>query len=109
MWLNETKIELDMITDEQRVLYKIFDLKISYFKVWNCESLVYYAEQKCLNRPLPKQFEDVEDDPHQMGGDFIIEVDADFNFKIVFEYRSQKPPDRPSISNLSDSLKKCHQ
>lgn len=98
-----------MITDEERILFKIFDLKVSYYKVWNYEALVYYAEQKCLGRPLPRGYEDVEDDPHQMGGDFILEVDADYNFKIVFEYRSQKPPDRPSIKHLSNSLKNFHQ
>ncbi len=74
-WLNEMNLvddeNMKMITDETRSLYKLFGIYNSYAKVWNSETLIYYAEQVCLKRELPKAYKDVEDDPHQMGGKFI--------------------------------------
>ncbi len=101
-----------MITDEKRILYKLFHLKISYSKVWNTKTLVYYAEQLSRDRQLPKAYQDIEDDPHQMGGNFILKFTKNqqiFNkennndpslFEIVYSYRSINPPDRPSVSDL---------
>jgi hypothetical protein len=74
-WLNEMTLSNDenikMITDETRSLYKLFGIYNSYAKVWNSETLIYYAEQVCMKRDLPKAYKDVEDDPHQMGGKYI--------------------------------------
>ncbi len=96
-------VDLDMITDEERVLYKFFELRVSYFKVWNSETLMYYAEQKLMGKKLPASYEDVDDDPHQMGGDFILKFDAE-KFEVVFKYPSQIPPDRPKAQSLVEFL-----
>ena len=97
-----------MITDEKRLLYTLFGLPKSYSKVWNAETLIYYAEQLKLKRDLPKAYQDVEDDPHQMGGNFIIQFEKTLtqsnNFKIVYSYRSKNPPDRPSSQSLLEFL-----
>ena len=108
-WFNENQIGLDMITDEKRVLYKLFDLKVSYSKVWRTDTLVYYAEQLSLQRQLPKAYQDVEDDPHQMGGNFVIEFNSSNqtnSLKTVFSYRSANPSDRPRVNDLLHFLKK---
>ena len=102
-WLKEMNTDLDMITDERRLLYKFFELKVSYVKVWTSETLMYYAEQKLLGKKLPSSYEDVEDDPHQMGGDFILKFNGE-RFEVVFEYPSQIPPDRPSPQSLVEFL-----
>ena len=102
--LNETNHDFDFITDENRVLDKSFGLKRSFQKVWNTQTLIYYAEQVGLNRELPKSYEDVEDDPHQMGGNFILKKLNANNFEIVYAYRSKNPPDRPSAQALIDFL-----
>lgn len=104
-WLKENHLpfsnnHFDMITDETRVLYKLFGLKNSYSKVWNKETLIYYAEQLLRIGQLPKAYQDVEDDPHQMGGNFLIEFTGDSSFKLVYDYKSKNPPDRPSAEAL---------
>jgi hypothetical protein len=129
-WIDENKInhEVDdssdiasnyvyMITDNNRHLYNAFELKSSYSKVWCTETLTYYAEQVRMNRSLPKAYEDVEDDPHQLGGNFIIEINNDSSisstnnsdfksqYRVVYEYKSKTPPDRPSIDELLSFLK----
>ncbi len=64
---------------------------------------MYYAEQKLMGKKLPSSYEDVEDDPHQMGGDFILKFN-DERFEVVFKYPSQIPPDRPSPRSLVEFL-----
>jgi hypothetical protein len=112
-WLNENfpshrhhhqgadNFKLDTITDETRLLYKLFGLRNSYLKVWHTDTLTYYGEQMASGRQLPKSYEDMDDDPHQMGGNFILEFRRERKgFKIVYSYRSKIPPDRPSINEL---------
>jgi hypothetical protein len=102
-WSDEVKMKnYLMITDEKRVLYQIFDLKRSFSKVWNTETLIYYAEQLRKNIDLPQAYRDINDDPHQMGGNFIIKAS---NFRLLFAYRSKTPPDRPSPDMLIKLLK----
>jgi hypothetical protein len=69
--------------------------------VWNTSSLTYYAEQLKHKRQLPKAYQDVEDDPHQMGGNFTLQLDNEENsFHIVHEYKSKSPPDRPTSDSI---------
>ena len=93
-----------MVIDEERVFYEMFGLKRSFKKVWSIQTLVYYAEQVCLQRELPKSYEEVEDDPHQMGGDFILEHVSE-KVQLVMAYRSQSPPDRPKADQLIQFLR----
>ena len=44
----------------------------SVSKVWNMNTIKYYASQKAQGRKLPSAIEGVEDDPLQMGGDFTF-------------------------------------
>ncbi|CAF0994109.1 unnamed protein product [Brachionus calyciflorus] len=113
-WLKENQItnsnQFDMITDQERHLYKLFGLPNSYSKVWNSETLVYYAEQLIKIGKLPGAYEDIEDDPHQMGGNFIMEfndinTNGNSKFKLVYAYKSKNPPDRPSAVALLNFLK----
>ena len=103
-----TSSQLNMITDESRVLFRLFGLRKSFKKVWCTQSLIYYAEQLTLNRELPKAYQDIEDDPHQMGGNFIVEIDSSNDkptFKVIYIYKSESPPDRPSAQKLLEFLK----
>jgi len=75
-------------------------------KVWCTDSLVYYAEQLNFKRQLPKAYEDVEDDPHQMGGNIVLQVE-DSVYKAVYIHRSKSPPDRPTPNELIDFIQKC--
>lgn len=104
-WYNEQQInDFDMVTDQERKIYQMFDLRKSYYKVWSVDTLIYYSEQLNFKRLLPKAYQDVEDDPHQMGGNLIFEVDhtskKNSNFKCIYIYRSKNPPDRPSPNDM---------
>jgi peroxiredoxin len=90
-WKKDTKCEFPMLLDADRRLYVALGLKRSVSKVWAISSLVYYAEQKLAGRILLSMLD--EDDPHQLGGDFII----DSTGKLVLVYQSKTSTDRPSV------------
>mgnify|MGYP001801755501 FL=1 len=66
------------------------------FQTWNIGSVTYYGEQIAQGRQLPKAYSDIEDDPHQMGGDFIISKSGHF----LLVHCSTVPTDRPSVDTL---------
>ena len=88
-----------MFVDPARQLYNAFGLKRSVAKVWSISALVYYAEQKQAGRKLVAMFE--EDDPTQMGGDFVFDKDG----KLALVYRSKVSTDRPSVEDLLKCVK----
>ena len=63
---------------------------------------MYYAEQKRAGRKLVAMFE--EDDPTQMGGDFVFDRDG----KLALVYRSKVSTDRPSVEGLLKCVKDVH-
>ena len=85
--------------DPARQLYRALGLKRSVAKVWSISSLVYYAEQKRAGRKLVAMFK--EDDPTQMGGDFVFDKDG----KLALVYRSKVSTDRPSVDDLLKCVK----
>ena len=105
-WLNENfpdpnTFKLELIVDTSRTLYRLFGVRRSFHKVWSSECLTYYAEQVTLGRDLPKAYKDIDDDPHQMGGNFIVEFDPSTNqFRAVYVYKSKTPNDRPTSEQL---------
>jgi hypothetical protein len=101
-WIQEIKLtKFSLLVDQKRVLYKLFGLERSFSRVWNTKTLIYYAEQVKMNRELPKTYKDIHDDPHQMGGNFIIDIET---FKILYSFKSKIPPDRPSSEDLIEKL-----
>ena len=83
-----------MFVDQERQLYNALGLKRSVAKVWSISALVYYAEQKRAGRRLVAMFE--EDDPTQMGGDFVL----DNHGKLALVHRSKVSTDRPPVEEL---------
>lgn len=98
-WMNDTHCQFPMLLDADRSLYRALGLRRSVSKVWAVSSLVYYAEQKLAGRKLISMYE--EDDPHQLGGDFIIDPVG----KLVLVYQSKTSTDRPSSNHLLNFLK----
>lgn len=88
-----------MFVDPERQLYNALGLKRSVAKVWSIPALVYYAEQKRAGRKLVAMLE--EDDPTQMGGDFVI--DEHGNMALI--HRSKISTDRPSVEDLLKCVK----
>ena len=87
-----------MFVDPERQLYNALGLKRSVAKVWSISALVYYAEQKRAGRKLLAMFE--EDDPTQMGGDFVLD---EFG-KLALVHRSKVSTDRPSVEELLECV-----
>ena len=88
-----------MFVDPARQLYNALGLKRSVAKVWGIPALVYYAEQKRAGRKIVAIFK--EDDPTQMGGDFVF--DKHGNLALV--HRSKLSTDRPSVETLLKCVK----
>lgn len=100
-WLEDTQSPYDMLMDPDRNIYKFFGLKRSILRVWNISTLTYYAEQLAAERSLPHAIENIEDDPHQMGGDFVLNSSGN----LTMIHCSKTPMDRPSVDVLIDHLK----
>eukprot|EP00105_Crassostrea_gigas_P044785 XP_019928933.1 PREDICTED: uncharacterized protein LOC105343367 [Crassostrea gigas] len=101
-WLVKTSCPFPMLLDSQRKVYTAFGLHRFVSKVWGVEEMVYYAESMAKNIPLPNPSQYVNDDPQQMGGDFIIDKDG----VVQYMYCSKKSIDRPSVQDILDNLKK---
>lgn len=101
-WLQDTNCAFPYYTNPGATLYKTLGLKRRTEPVWNCISLSYYAAALVAGVALPKATEAVKDDPHQMGGDFIVNKSG----KLLMAYHSKIPSDRPSVEMIKDVLKK---
>jgi len=93
-WKEETKCSFDVYRDPDRQLYDLFGLQQSIKKVWNLDTIWNYAAMKVAGHKLHVMSSD--DDPHQMGGDFVL----DANGTVLLHYASKLPYDRPSIEQL---------
>eukprot|EP00794_Sanderia_malayensis_P020348 gene20348-22351_t len=98
-WLETSGCVFEMYLDDQRKLYKKLSLPKSMKEVWNITTVIHYAEFACQGRQFFRS-EDY-DDPHQLGGDFLI--DTELKLKLI--HRSKTPVDRPFIDNLLSATK----
>lgn len=99
-WIEATGCELEVYLDPDRRIYSMLGLERSLHKVWNMDTVHFYAQQKALGRQLPQSIVGVEDDPLQMGGDFTIRRDG----RLVLSYPSKTPKDRPSTNQILQNL-----
>ena len=95
-WLKDTNCKLRMFVDPERHLYSALGLRRSLTKAWSISKLVFYAEQKRAGR---RMFE--EDDPNQIGGDFILDEQG----RLALIHRSKTPTDKPSVEELLSCVK----
>jgi len=101
-WLQDTKCTFAYYTNPESTLYKKLGLKRCTEPVWNCVSLSYYAAALVSGVTLPNARDFERDDPHQMGGDFIVNKSG----KLLMAYHSKIPSDRPSVEMILEALKK---
>ncbi|KAK4319943.1 hypothetical protein Pmani_009145 [Petrolisthes manimaculis] len=99
-WQQETKCPFQYYRDQTRSLYTFLGLRRSVKAVWNTATLSYYGSEVAKGTPLPQSYTDLEDDPHQMGGDFIF----DSNATLKFVYRSKTASDRPSVDHILQAI-----
>ncbi|KAK8749896.1 hypothetical protein OTU49_015116 [Cherax quadricarinatus] len=103
-WLDETKCPFPYYSEPSRSLYQLLGLKRSIKNVWNTVTIGYYGAQMAKGISLPKGYTNIKDDPHQMGGDFIL----DKHSQLKFVYRSKVPADRPSVDLILAALENTH-
>lgn len=97
-WIRDTHCPYVLISDRERHLYKKFGLPRTIREVWSLEVVKMYATKKAQGVKLVPMYED--DDPYQLGGDFII----DGNGIVVMSHPSANPVDRPSVEKILSAL-----
>jgi peroxiredoxin len=90
-WLDETGTPFPLLLDPDRSVYRAYGLERSVLRTWTPRVIWYYIRQFAAGR-LGR----VEGDPHQLGGDFIIDRDG----IIRLAYREWDPVDRPPVASL---------
>lgn len=68
-----------------------------YCQVWNTGTVHYYAGQVAEGRRLPAGVVGEEDDPLQMGGDFILNRKEG---RLELSHPSAHPRDRPQLEQI---------
>lgn len=91
-WLEDTGVSFPLLLDQERRVYRTYDLDHSIARVWNLNTLWYYVRALLAGRELHP----IKGDPHQLGGNFLIDGDG----RIRFAHRSREPTDRPSVDEL---------
>ena len=102
-WRNYTKCQHRTIADPQRLLYKLFGIGRVQPQntIWNILPLQRYASLRIsLKDTVPLQ-ETEPGDAFQVGGDVVV----DSSGRVIYIFRSQKPPERPSVDDIITLLR----
>lgn len=99
-WLQDTECPYQLLRDEKRELYTSMGLYRSVAKTWKTDSVSFYGEAIRAKAELPEFVQG--DDPHQMGGDLIIDKDG----RLLMVYASKHSKDRPMVEDIITELKK---
>ena len=94
-WLETTPTQYQLFSDTNKHLYKLLDLKRSFYKSWHSSAIHYYAEKIVNDVNLIKPLE--HDDLEQTGGDVILDKSG----HILYIHQSKTTVDRPSDELLS--------
>jgi peroxiredoxin len=96
-WLRETSVRFPLLLDPERRTYRAYGLERSVVRSWMPRVLWYYLRQLAAGRRLRP----IQGDPHQLGGDFVIDAHG----IIRFAHRERDPTDRPSGPRLLDIIR----
>lgn len=97
VWLHETRIPFPLLLDQDRRVYRAYGLTRSALRSWAPRVVWYYVRQVATGRRLHP----IQGDPHQLGGDFIV----DRTGIVRFAHRERDPVDRPAVADLLDVLR----
>lgn len=93
-WIHEVSCEYSFLVDQNKHFYEILNFKPAYNKVWNINTIQYYAMKVAHKSKLVSPLED--DDVMQMGGNAII----DSLGQILYTHPSETPIDRPTPEDI---------
>ena len=91
-WVEETSSPFPMLLDPERNVYRDYGLRSSILKVYSLKMVLVYFKLLRQGRKLRP----VQGDPHQLGGDFLIDSVG----RVLFAHPSEDPSDRPSVETI---------
>ena len=96
-WLQETGSPFPLLLDPERRTYTAYQLHSSFLRAWGPNVLWRYLKLILAGERLRP----AQGDPHQMGGDFIVDAAG----VIRLAHRSRDPVDRPPVAVLLATLR----
>ena len=99
-FLEETGSPFPLLMDPERESYRAFGLKSSVARTYFSPATIWYYAKAILKgrkiHPKPRG------NPHQMGGDFLIDCDG----SLLLAHPSREPADRPSVEAILEKMGK---
>jgi len=103
-WKTDTQCPFPVYLDQGRSAYHSYGMLRSLSKCWSRGTRTFLVGVLFSGRKLVTPYQDIEDDPLQMGGDVLLRSDG----SAVTVYKSQFPPDRPNISKFMDLMQNAN-
>lgn len=91
-WQEDTGSPYPLLLDPERVTYQAYALGTSFVRVWSPHVMWHYLKLITRGQKLLP----VQGDPHQLGGDFIVDAGG----VIRLAHASKDPVDRPPVEEL---------
>lgn len=96
-WQAETGVDFQFLLDPERTAYRAYGLRSSVWRVWQPKVWWHYARLVLSGW----RWRGIRGDPHQLGGDVIVDAEG----RLRFGYLSEDPTDRPSVATLLARLR----
>lgn len=91
-WLREAGVGFPFLLDQDRSVYRAYELERSFWRSWHPRNLWFYFKRFLKGESIPR----FQADPAQMGGDFLIDQEG----RIRLAYYSEDATDRPSVDQV---------
>lgn len=96
-WQQDTGSPYPLLLDPERATYQAYGLGTSFVRVWSPHVMWHYLKLRLAGQKLLP----VQGDPHQLGGDFVVDAAG----IIRLSHPSKDPVDRPPVENLLAALR----
>ncbi len=96
-WQQDTGSPYPLLLDSERATYQAYGLGTSFVRVWSPHVMWHYLKLVLRGQKLLP----VQGDPHQLGGDFIVDGDG----VVRLAHASKDPVDRPPVEKLLAALR----
>jgi len=96
-WQQETNPPFPLLLDPARTAYHAYGLQISASRSRSPKAVWYYLKARLKGENIPP----AQGDPHQLGGDFIVDPAG----IVRLAHHSWDPVDRPPVEKLLAALR----
>jgi peroxiredoxin len=100
-WLAKWNIAFPLLLDEERQVYRAYEVRRSVLRAWSPANLWFYGRRLFRGLGLPR----IRSDPNQLGADFLVDRQGIIQ---VAHYGSD-PTDRPAVAALLLVLRQLSQ